>query len=487
MSNKVSAVSQQQGSLSRGVLGTRDIVFMVLAAAAPMAVVVGLMPLAFAFGNGAGIPGTYLGAIVALLLFAVGYVRIIPHIKNAGAFYAYIAAGFGRPTGLAAAYIAAICYFALSASTLSVLAFFLEQFFAHLTGMHTRWDFWAYGSIGVVSVLAYHRITLAAKILGIALAAEVALILVLDLAIVRDVGLGAFSLRAFSPSTILTPGLGIGAIYAFDSLIGIEGTAIYQEEARNPDVTVPKATYISIGVVGLFYVFTAWCLSSAVGLDSVAAVSKANPGTFIIDQATKHMGQWGADGIALLVLTSSLAAVLGLFNNSARYLYALARDGVIPATLSKTHVRYQSPHIAASVLAVGLVLVVAVSHFAGLDPFVNVTTALVGFGSVGLMALMATTALAVPTFFAYRGTFSFATTVAPTIGGLMIASATVLAFLNYPLLTGVDSTLVNHLPYLLLAIAAVGVAQALRLRARQPELYRRIGTTRLEHEIEEGN
>ena len=107
--------------LSSGVLGTSDIVFMVMAAAAPMGVVVMLMPMAFALGNGGGVPGTYLGAIVAMLLFAVGYVRIIPFVQNAGAFYAYISASVGRTLGLAAAYVAAFSYFALSASTLAAM------------------------------------------------------------------------------------------------------------------------------------------------------------------------------------------------------------------------------------------------------------------------------------------------------------------------------------------------------------------------------
>jgi hypothetical protein len=99
--------------LGRGVLNTSELVFMVMAAAAPMAVVVALMPMAFAFGNGEGVPGTYVGAMIAMLLFAVGYVQIIPHVRNAGAFYAYISASFGRTCGLAAAYVAAISYFAL--------------------------------------------------------------------------------------------------------------------------------------------------------------------------------------------------------------------------------------------------------------------------------------------------------------------------------------------------------------------------------------
>ena len=470
----------EAGRLSRGVLGTSDVVFMVMAAAAPMSVVVALMPLAFAFGNGEGMPGTYLNTIAAMLLFAVGYVRIIPYVSNAGAFYAYIGASIGRTAGLAAAYVAAFCYFALSASTLSALAFFVEQFVETALRLHSEWWLWAYLSIALVAFLAFHRITLAAKALAFALIAEVVLILILDFAMIAHIGLGGLRLGNFSPKVVYAPGLGIGAIYAFDSIIGIEGTAIYQEEARNRRVTVPRATYISIVLVGFFYVFTAWCLSSSLPVGTVAAVAKTNPGTFVVDRATANLGAWGALGISVLVLTSTLAACLALFNNSARYLYALARDGALPAILASTHRRHKSPHVAAAVLTAGLVVVVAAAQILGLDPLVNVTTALVGLGSVGLMTLLAVTSLGIPVFFLRRRSPTLSNTLAPFLGGLIIAGAVYLAFTNYSMVTGVTSTVINHLPYLLVLVAAIGVAQAEWLRRFRPAAYAQIGKTRVE-------
>jgi amino acid transporter len=321
---------------------------------------------------------------------------------------------------------------------------------------------------------------LAAKVLATALIAEIVVILALDFGIVRDVGLAHFSLRGFSTQTVFASGFGIAAIYAFNGMIGVEGTAIYQEEARDTRVTIPRATYISVALVGLFYVFTAWCLTSAVGDANVAAVARQDPGRFIIDRASTHLGKLGSDAISLLVLTSSIAAALALFNNSTRYLYALARDGVLPAALAKTHRRHGSPYIAGAVLTIGLVTVLGCASIARLDPLVNISTALVGLGSVGLMTLLAVTALAIPIFFARRSMFSLAKTAAPTAGGLVIAAATYLAFRNYSALTGVESTPINHLPYLLIAIALVGTVQARWLRAHRPEVYQSIGRNRIE-------
>jgi len=478
------AESESAAHLSTGVLGTADIVFMVMAAAAPMGGVVMLFPLAFAFGNGVGVPATYLGAIIAMLLFAIGYVRIIPHVQNAGAFYAYIAAGVGRVTGLAAAYIAAFSYFALSASTLTALAYFCERFFEQDFGLSLHWSVWAFAGLLLIAILSYHRITVAAKVLGFALVAEVVVILVLDFAILAQTGWRGVNFHSFTVSSMVAPGLGVAAIYAFNTMLGVEGTAIYQEEARNPLVTVPRATYVAVVLVGLFYVFTAWCLVMAVG-DNIATVAKADPGALVINQTSSHVGKWFAHAVSVLVLTSTFAGGLGLFNNSARYLYALGRDGVLPKALAKTHPRHRSPHIATWVLTVALIIVLMLGVLAGLHPLTTLSSSLVGLGSVGLMALLAITSLIIPIYFARQRKFGLKITMAPAVGGLVIGSATVLAFLNYHLLTGVDSVVINRLPYLLVALAIVGGVQALWLRRNDPVRYQRIASTRIDKDPQE--
>jgi amino acid transporter len=468
-------------TLSRGVLNTAELVFMVMAAAAPMAVVVALMPIAFAFGNGAGVPGAYIGAMIAMLLFAVGYVQIIPYVRNAGAFYAYISASIGRTLGLSAAYVAALCYFALCCSTLGALAFFANELCRRVTGWNIRWEVWAAISIAAVSYLAYRRITLAAKILSVALCAEIALLGLLDLAILHTQGAGMFTLRPFFPSVVFAPGLGIAAIYAFNGLIGVEGTAIYQEEAKDRKRTIPRATYLSVIGIGSFYVLTSWCLVVGAGSgNSIVQAAKSDPGRFVVGQISRYMGNLAAGALSLLVVTSAFAAVLALFNNATRYLYALARDGVLPRRLAETHPRHQSPYVASGVLTLLMIVVFVASALARLDPLLNIATALVGVGSVGLMALLATTSLAIPVFFARRRSWGLRITLAPAIGGCVIAIATVLAVRNYSAITGVDSAAINNLPLGLVVIGVIGIVQARWLRKRRPVIYEQIGSNRVE-------
>lgn len=78
--------------LRRNAIGVSHIVFFVVAAAAPLTAVVGASPAAFAFGNGPGVPATYLLVGVLYLLFSVGFTAMSRFIGSAGGFYPYIAA-----------------------------------------------------------------------------------------------------------------------------------------------------------------------------------------------------------------------------------------------------------------------------------------------------------------------------------------------------------------------------------------------------------
>ena len=88
---------RSEAGLSKNAVGLSHIVFFVVAAAAPLTAMVGATPAAFSLGNGSGVPGVFVLAGVMYLIFSIGYAAMSRHISNAGAFYAYIANGLGRP------------------------------------------------------------------------------------------------------------------------------------------------------------------------------------------------------------------------------------------------------------------------------------------------------------------------------------------------------------------------------------------------------
>jgi hypothetical protein len=136
--------------------------------------------------------------------------------------------------------------------------------------------------------------------------------------------------------------------------------------------------------------------------------------------------------------------------------------------------------VACALLSLVLAAVFVESSIARLDPLLNVSTALAGVGSVGLMALLATTSLGIPVFFIRRRVWDIRVTLAPAIGGLMIAVATLLAVRNYSAITGVTSETINNLPVGLVVIALVGVGQAFWLLKYRPSIFNGIGSNRVD-------
>ena len=49
-------------------------------------------------------------------------------------------------------------------------------------------------------------------------------------------------------------------LLCFAAFMGFEATTIYSEEAKDPSRTVPRATYLSVLIIGVFYAISTWCM-----------------------------------------------------------------------------------------------------------------------------------------------------------------------------------------------------------------------------------
>jgi amino acid transporter len=94
-------------------LGVPAVVFFVMSAATPLTVVAGVVTTGYAVTGITGLPVAFIVIGAVLALFCVGYVSMARHVTNAGAFYAYISRGIGRPVGVAGAWVAVVAYNAL--------------------------------------------------------------------------------------------------------------------------------------------------------------------------------------------------------------------------------------------------------------------------------------------------------------------------------------------------------------------------------------
>jgi amino acid transporter len=452
----------------RGDLGVASIVFMVVAAAAPLGVIGGVVPLGLAGGNGAGFPATFVAATVILLLFAVGFTALTPFVDDAGAFFSYVRQSLGFPVGIGIAFVALVSYVALEAGVYGLLgpagSVVLELF----GGPSLPW--WLFAAVGfaLTTYLGYRNINLSSRVLAVLLTAEIAIVLVLDLVIVVQGGDHGLSSGIVDPNAVFSGSVGIGLLFALLSFIGFEATAIFRDEARDPERTIPRATYVALVLVGAFYAVTTWALVSGWGDEEAVAAATDSGGTFLADTAQRYLGIVGTDLITVLYFTSLFACILAFHNVASRYVFALSQRGVLPESLSQAHSRHGSPHQASLWISAVVAISIVGAVVFGLDPAAQFYTWFAGATTVGFVVLLIATSIAVLVFFARdrRGHSPWRVWLAPALGLVGLVAALGLILVNLSDLVGGSSVLGWVIVGLLVGSFIAGVVVGNRAAAR---------------------
>lgn len=443
------------GNLRKSSIGVTGIVFFVVAAAAPLAAIVGAGPVVFAAG-GEGAPGLYLIASIVLLLFAVGFAAMSRYVTSAGGFAATVSRGLGNRLGYATAGVAIVAYAGMLIGLYGQFAIFLSDLLKNFFGLDINWFILAATGVIVVGILSYLDVNLSAAVLGVLMIAEVLLLLIFDVSVLAQGGSSGINIDNFSPSNVFSPGIGIGMLFAFACFVGFEATTIYGEEAKNPKKTVAIATYVSIGLIGFFYVLTTWAVGLAYGSGNASAAAAEDPVGFVLNANTQFVGQWSTDVMQVLIVTSVFAVLLSFQNTLSRYFFSLGRSGLLPSALGKTHPKFKSPYIAGVFLTVLSLVVLGIFAIAGADPFMNVYLWLVGLGTLGVLVLQALGAIAVVGYFAKEKKVNvWVGAIAPGLGAIGLIFAIYLAVTNFSQLTAVNEGPVTLLPWLIIVFGLV--------------------------------
>ena len=472
--------SAEMGPAPNGLAGqltTPRIVFLVVAAAAPMAAMVGTGPLMFAIGDGAATPAMFLLAGVVLLCFSVGYAAMSQHVVNAGGFYTYVGRGLGKVPAVGAALIAVLSYNAITIGLAAGFGYFANIALQQDFSVNVPWQVCAAAGWLAVAVLGYRKVDIGARVLAVLMLAEISILLIFDFAVVSRHGGTALPATSFAPHTIFNSGgsFGIGLMFAFVAYIGFESAALYGEEARDPRRSVPRATYISVCLITVFYGLTTWAAVGAIGADRVQAVAGKQLGGLFFALNTQYVNTFLTQVMTLLLCTSLFASWLALHNASSRYMFALGREGILSRFLGVAHGSHQAPSRASLLQSGVTAVVIAVFAIARANPYLTVSTSMLGLGTIGIVALQAAACFAVIGFFRHHDERHWwRTLLAPLLGGIGLAAGTVLIAANYGTLTGSTSSVINSLPWLLVLAGFAGAGYALWLRANRREVYRGI-------------
>ncbi|UZW60707.1 APC family permease [Lysobacter enzymogenes] len=463
--------------LKAGAVGWVQILAFVFATTGPMVGLLGGVPVAFALGNGIGIVGCFLLAGAVYLVFNIGFAALARHVVDAGAFYACVARGLSPSAGLVAAGLAVSAYMALQLCCYAMIGFFMEQLGQRLWGEGLPWWFCALLVSAVVPFCSQRNLAFAAWLLGLLALAEFAIMAAFVVSVLaQGGGPEGLSAQPLALSQVFSAGFGASMVFAIASFCGCETAAVYAEEARSPQRTVPRALYAAVLAIATTTTAAAWALISAYGPHRVVEAALRDPGRLWFSMVPHFVPPGLAEAMSGLLLTSLFAVIVGMQNVVSRYLYALGRDGAIRAELAQMHPVQETPYVANLAQATVSVLLLSALGLVEQDPLRIAIGATSAFGAIALVCAQILTSLAVIGFFRARSDGGvLATRVAPALSAAALSALLATMLANLPLLTGGSGAAAWTIAIALLAIVLLGAAYAAALKRRRPALYASLG------------
>jgi amino acid transporter len=484
--------------LRGGSVGLVGVLFLTVTGSAPISAMLFNTPISVGFGNGIGTPAGFMFATVVLTIFSVGYVAMSRKVTAAGGFYSFISHGLNRELGMASGFAMVAAYSVFEVSLVGGFAYFASLKAARY-GWHVQWYWCGLFMIALIGVLAYFDVRVSARVLGLALLCEIVTLIFFDGFMFAK---GNVSAAAINPAnafkalpsghdggTALAAGAaGIGIFFAFWSWVGFEMAPNYGEESKNPKKNIGRAMYISVIGLGIFYTLTSWAgISGYSHFSNAVNVAQNNSAYFYFGPAKHYAGLFLKDCLSWFIITGSFACGMAFHNTTARYMYSLGRERVLPSMLGRTHARYHSPHIASTVQSVIAALIMgAFALFAAVNTklgaadsvaYLQVYGLMAVMGVVSILAIQAIVSIAIFNYFRVHHEAEhhwWTTILAPIIAALSQAYVVYLAIHNLKFL-GSGYSYADVLCWADLGIFVLGLAYAYYLKARHRAKYETIG------------
>lgn len=306
-------------------------------------------------GEAAARAGSYAPASFVLSALVMGFtagtfVELSGRVPQAAAEAVYVEAGFRRPWLTLAVGLAVLVQAIVAAAAISLGA---AGYLAELVPLPV--PALAACVIGLMALVAAWGIRESVTVAGIMTVVEVAgLLAIVAAGFWADPGMLADLPDAIPPlsNAGAVSGVLAASLVAFFAFIGFDDIVNLVEEAKDPLQALPRAIWITLGLVTLLYVLVSFVAVRAVPLADLVA-TKA-PVSLLFERLT------GAPPlvITLIAILATVNGVVIILIMAARVAYGLAREGRIPAWFGRVSPRTRTP-VNATMAAAALVLVLA--------------------------------------------------------------------------------------------------------------------------------
>jgi amino acid transporter len=329
------------------VLSTKDLVvygMIFMVPIAPYAV------FGFVWNDAKGmVPLAYFVGLVGMFFTAMSYAAMSRAFPVAGSVYSYAQRGMSELAGFFSGWLILLDYILVPALLYIVSAIALRP----LVPSAPAWV-WLVGFIGFNAVVNVIGIQLTARVNGYMLAMELVVLALFVgfglVALYSGEGAGRLTLApVYDPSVFSVATVAGATSIAVLSFLGFDGISTLAEESRGGQNAVGRATLLSLLLVGALFMLQTW-----IATDLAHGMRFSSAETAFYEITERAGGVWlRRVTLVAVVIASAIANAMAAQAAVARILFAMARDGKLPALLAKVHPRYKTPYI--STLAVACV------------------------------------------------------------------------------------------------------------------------------------
>jgi amino acid transporter len=426
---------------------------------------------------GVAAPLTIILAGVAIALLGNTLSQFSRAQPSTGGFISFVGKTFGGTSAVTTALLCGIGYIIAISSVLAVVGGFLSITLQHYLNWNIPWGILTVVLTAACVVMMIRGVAVSTKLAGFFFAFEMLVLVVVSVVAIIKNG-GHLSFVPFEPSHITNgfTGLAAGFPLAIYIFIGWENSAALAEETGNPRRNVPRAVFLSIGLMVVSYLLFAYATVTGFGYNGTKLAAATIPFITLAGGITATFAAFAY----IAGMTSTLGVLIAAANSQSRLIFNAGREGLLPRWLGRVHPTRRTPMnaiYAFVALAGGIIAVWALGHWIGghtgsIDP-INFFFESSTMGTILILVVYFLANLALPFYYRKFRPAEFSVVkhvVLPVLG--MIAIGVPVYYLCKP----GQAAPYNWFPYAALIILVIAVIYAAIANQRDPGLGERAGS-----------
>ncbi|MGL6234683.1 MAG: APC family permease [Segniliparus sp.] len=460
------------GGLEQDAVGSWGVFAQGLAAAAP-SVAIATVPFSLFVAAGKGAALAAVVGLAAVVLVAATISFQAGRTVSSGSLGTYAGNGLGPGFGYAAGFSLLVGYIGFATTgTLGGVLYF--ESFLESVGVRSEATWFKLALVAVVVAVAvylpYRGVSISAKYELVFEVVAVALIFLIVAASYTSYG-WRLDVEQFSPAHLGNSSTFIAAVTAVGSYAGFESVASLGAESRDPHRTIARSLLRVVLIIGALYIVATYPqILQFRGVDGDRA---------ILPQVAANAGVgWAVYPVGLAVTVAFVVFVTAVINSASRGLFTLAREGALPAFLTRVHPSHKTP--VAGIFLIGAIAA-AFSTTATLISVGRLVFDVYGgyVANWGFLTSYLLVVVATPIWL-YR--------IRALTTAKLVVSATAALAIGYVVLSNfypAPAFPFNVLPLIFAAILFAGMSRYWYLRLRRPETAARIGSVQTLSEAEQ--